>query len=455
MTGFARVAACAVGFVLLSAAVTAAHAADGKAIVDQIKTHNQAATSAYGKWDEMKKEAEAAIALGTDNDLGKHADLAQAYVLLGVAEVELKHKDAGISAFVKALQISAAAEVPNNMNKKAVKLAFSKAEDQDATAAKSPPPEPKKSDKTEKTESKDKEKQAAAEPEKPSKEVAAKETKESKGKEAKEAKEAKEKEAEAKTEAKTEAKKAAAEKQAAAERDKQAKDEAKAGAAKEKLEKEKQAQLQKEKADKEQELTAARGGEKKEREAREKAEKAKADADKQIAELKARVQQLEKDTADKDHQLSILRDDDKKEREAKEKLEKVWQEADAREKERKAREAKESTEREKLAEGPDFPRSISEPIHCTIPDEAPAGADLYIHCAAQPGVGAKLISFYYRPAGVVPYNAILMEPSKKGWFVAMIPGKRVNGKFLHYYVEARDAKEKVAATSWRVSRAST
>ncbi|HVR61032.1 MAG TPA: hypothetical protein VMU50_03990 [Polyangia bacterium] len=397
MTRSARVAAaCAGGLLLLVTAASVGRAADQKAVVDQIKAHNQAATAAYGgsRWDEMKKEAEAAISLANDNNLAGHAALAQAYVLLGVAEVEAKHRDAGVSAFVKALGVSAAAEVPSKMNKKAVKAAFTKAEDQDATATKQATPEPKKPEKTaDKADSKDKEKQAAGDSDKAAKELAAKEAKETK-----EAKEAKENE-----------------------------------------------------KGKEKELAAARAAEKKEHEAKETLEKSKADADKQIAELKARVQQLEKDVADRDHQLATLRDDDKKEHEAKEKLEKERQEADARDKERKSREAKESTEREKLADGPDLPKTIPEPVHCTVPDEAPAGADLFVHCAAQPSVGAKLIVFYYRPAGVVPYNAILMEPTKKGWFVAQIPGRRISGKFVHYYAEARDARQEVAATSGKPS----
>jgi hypothetical protein len=48
---------------------------------------------------------------------------------------------------------------------------------------------------------------------------------------------------------------------------------------------------------------------------------------------------------------------------------------------------------------------------------------------------------------VVPFNAILMDPSKKGWFMAMIPGSRITGKFLHYYIEARDARQEVAASN--------
>jgi len=83
----------------------------------------------------MRAEIAGALTLAKDKGLEKHATLAQTYVLLGVVEVEDKHRDAGISAFVKALQISPAVEVPASMAKKPVKAAFAKAEDQDATAA--------------------------------------------------------------------------------------------------------------------------------------------------------------------------------------------------------------------------------------------------------------------------------------------------------------------------------
>ena len=480
MTLPARVTASAIGLMFFLAAAAQAGAADQKAIVDQIKAHNQAATAAYSASDfqKMKSELDEAVTLANDNSLTSHAALAQTYVLLGVVEVEgLKHRDAGIGYFVKALQISPAASVPTAMAKKAVKAAFAKAEDQDATAPttvateskdkeKEKPAQAEKSEKAEKTEKTDKaEKEKSAQAEKAEKAEQAKQEKADKQAQAQAEKAEKENKAQAEKAEK------AAEKAEKAEQARKSKElasakevESKAVAAREKLEKEKQdtdkqltdakariTQLQKEKADSEKELAAARASEKKEREAKEKLEKAKADTDKQLAEMKGRLDQLEKDNADKNKQLAIMRDGEKKERDAKEKLEKVWQEADAREKERKARETKETMEREKLAEGPDLPSRIPEPIHCTIPDEAAAGQDLYVHCVAQPSVGAKLISLYFRPAGVVPYNALLMEPNKKGWSVAIIPGKKITGKFLHYYVEARDARQEVTVSNGKAS----
>jgi len=90
-------------------------------------------------------------------------------------------------------------------------------------------------------------------------------------------------------------------------------------------------------------------------------------------------------------------------------------------------------------------------VMCDLPDEITAGEDLYVHCVPQPGVGAKLLAFYYRSGGSALYNAVMLERSRKGWYVATIPGGRVSGRLLHYYVEARDAKEKIAATNGKAS----
>ena len=81
----------------------------------------------------------------------------------------------------------------------------------------------------------------------------------------------------------------------------------------------------------------------------------------------------------------------------------------------------------------------------------PAGEDLYVHCVPQPGVGAKMLAFYYRSGGSALYNAVMLERSRKGWYVTTIPGGRVSGQLLHYYVEARDGKEKVAASNGKAT----
>ena len=70
----------------------------------------------------------------------------------------------------------------------------------------------------------------------------------------------------------------------------------------------------------------------------------------------------------------------------------------ARERERHSKEIEDQKEKEKLVEGGELPGHIREPVTCDLPDEVPAGEDLYVHCVPQPGVGAKMLAFYYRSA---------------------------------------------------------
>ena len=205
-------------------------------------------------------------------------------------------------------------------------------------------------------------------------------------------------------------------------------------------------QLTKEKQETDQQLATAHADGKREHEANDKLEKAKAESDRQLADTKGRLAQLTKEKQETDRQLAATRDGEKRERESREKLEKVWQEAQARDKEKKNRDEQARVERDKQVEGPDLPGHFSEPIYCTLPDEIPPGADLYVHCVPHANVAAKVVTLYYRAGGTVVYNATTMERSRKGWYTALIPGTRITGKLLHYYVEARDARQDVTAT---------
>jgi hypothetical protein len=231
-------------------------------------------------------------------------------------------------------------------------------------------------------------------------------------------------------------------------------------------------QLEKEKAEKEKQLSAGEQRAKKEREANEKLEREKMDRDRALAdlklkaqqsesdlkaraqqtenELKQRVAQLEKDKAEKEKQLAATQQREQQEREAKEKLQRDRQAAEARDAERKGWEAKAIAERDKQEAIPPLPPRIPEPVHCSIPEDVQGGADLFVNCVTQPGVRAKNIVFYYRPASSVLYNALVMDPTRKGWSRAVITANKLNGKLLQYYVEARN-DDKVAASNGRAS----
>jgi hypothetical protein len=202
------------------------------------------------------------------------------------------------------------------------------------------------------------------------------------------------------------------------------------------------------------ELLAAQGRERQEREAKEKMEQVKAEVEehkkeleKQLAALQGREKQereakekLQKEKQDLEKQLAEARDQEKKAREAQEQLA-----AEARSKQEKSQQEQEA--RAKLAEGPDMPASIPEPIYCTTRDEWASGVDGFVHCAPQSQLKAKELALYYRPSGAVHFNSLLMDRSKKGWYVAAIPGARVTGRSLQYYVEARGPKGEIAASN--------
>ena len=207
------------------------------------------------------------------------------------------------------------------------------------------------------------------------------------------------------------------------------------------------ADADKQRADTDWQLAAARDEAKREREARERLERAKADTDRQLADEKRNLQDLANQKADTDRQLAAARDEAKKEREAKEKLAAARRDADAREAERKNKEQQERAAHEKLAEGPDLPAHLTEPISSTIPDEVPPGADLYVHCLPRPSIDAKVVALYYRSGGGVLYNVSTMDRSKKGWYMAVIPGGKIAGKVLQYYVEARGGRQDVVGSN--------
>ena len=209
--------------------------------------------------------------------------------------------------------------------------------------------------------------------------------------------------------------------------------------------------LTRQKAESDRQLGATREEAKREREAKEKLAHDKAESDRALADEKRNLLDLTKQKAESDRQLAATRDELKKEREVREKLAATLRDVNGRETERKNKELQERTAHEKLAEGPELPGHISEPIACTLPDEVPPGANLYVHCVPRPGLEAKVVALYYRAGGTVLYNVSTMDRSKKGWYTALIPGGKISGKVLHYYVEARDGRQDVVGSNGRAN----
>jgi hypothetical protein len=206
-------------------------------------------------------------------------------------------------------------------------------------------------------------------------------------------------------------------------------------------------QLEKESAQKDKLAAATSQRERKEREAKDALEKEKTDKDSLILDTAQRVQDLEKESAAKDKLLAASVQREKKEHETREKLEHELDAATARDRERRTWEATARAERDKLEAVPPVPARIPEPLHCAVPEEIQAGADLFVRCVTQPAVKAKTLVFYYRPPESLVYNAVVMDPTKRGWSRAVITANKVSGKALQYYVEARDGRDTVAASN--------
>jgi hypothetical protein len=490
---------------LVGGVAATGRAADQKAALEHIKELNAGAAGAYtdGDFDRTFGQLLEAIKLARDSGLGSNAALAKSYVLMGVLLVnEAKNTKVAIQYFAKALEISPAIQVPPSMVTKAVKAAFDKAEDQDGPVPDPPLPEGKgqrsaKETKQETTAT-DVDEQALlqAKPEKPQSPA------ERRKAEAEEKQRAKQAEAEEKQRAKQEkAERAQQERESAKLTEQLA--QAKVGESQSRAERER---LQQEKADRDRQITELKGraqqlerdyternkaltaanaridkleGEKADRDKQladakarmqqmerdfternkalaaanarieklEKLEAEKPERERQLSEAKARVQQLEKEKADREKALATAKDSEKKTQEANDKLEHTLNAVAARERERLSREDQERREHEKLIEGPELPGHISEAIHCTLPDEVPSETDLYVHCVPKPGLNAKMLALYYRPSGVAVFNTLVLERSRKGWYIGTIPGGKVRGKMLQYYVEARDGKDGLAAAT--------
>jgi hypothetical protein len=462
---------------LLALAAARPAAADPKASVEQLKALNQSAQASYsdGDFDKTKSQLQEALSIAKANGLTSNKVMASIYMLYGILKIN-EHKDteAGVKYFAKALDISPAVKVPPTMATKAVKAAFAKAEDVDpSTLGKTGKAAPAAAAddgaaEAERQRAAAAEKKAAdadkREAERQAQVEAAREEKDKLKREVAAAKEAEGASkaqrdkllADAKAWGKQLEQESAAKDKTIAAKDKQI---AEAQAKIAQLEKDKAAKdsqlgptaarvkdLEREKADKDKQIAALTLSEKKERDARQKLESERPDKDRQLADAKGRIAQLEKDKAERDKQIAALTVSEKKERDTRERLEKTMSEVAARERERRNKEIEDHKEREKLVEGGELPGHIREAIHCDLPDEVPPGEDIYVHCVPQPGTGAKVIAFYYRSGGMALYNAVILERSRKGWYVATIPGARVSGKLMHYYVEGRNDKQAVAAS---------
>jgi hypothetical protein len=480
----------------------AARAADG--VAAQIETHNKNFLAAYekGATAKMKTEIGKSVALGEKNGLADKPDakpddkalMADTYVLAAILEVDgNENRAAGVRDFVKALKLKPDVAIPQGMATSPVKAALKEARAQAGTTPKEAAApvsagDPKAATKAKgddqgddkKTDKADADKQAAtdkkafdkeAEADKKTVDKKADADKKAVDKKADADKQAADKQAEADKKAadkRADADKQAADKRAATDKqaaDKQAEADKKAvdkradadkqaadkQAREAKAERDKQlaevakrtTQLEKDKADRDKQLADAKA-----RAAQLEADKA--DRDKQIAELKSRVHLLEQQRDDREKVITEARAQAAKEREGREKIEHERQAVAAKVQAAEDKRKHDQQERDRLLAGPELPARLPEALTCAIPDEAPAHADLYVHCAARANVKARTIVFYYRVGGA-HYTSVTMDRTPKGWYAAVVPAAHVVGKSLQYYAQAFDAHEKVAAANGKES----
>jgi hypothetical protein len=79
------------------------------------------------------------------------------------------------------------------------------------------------------------------------------------------------------------------------------------------------------------------------------------------------------------------------------------------------------------------------------PDEAPAGSEVVIRCAARPALRVSRITLHHRGPGSEDYTAVTMTSTRKGWHRAAVPTQPGHSSF-QYFVEAESAGGKTAAT---------
>jgi len=86
---------------------------------------------------------------------------------------------------------------------------------------------------------------------------------------------------------------------------------------------------------------------------------------------------------------------------------------------------------------PDLPARVPSPLYCHLPFDTPPGQDVVVRCLTQKQRRKSSATLHYRPQGAEgEYVSVPMERSPKGWLLAIVPGRAVQGKSLSYYVQA-------------------
>jgi len=83
-------------------------------------------------------------------------------------------------------------------------------------------------------------------------------------------------------------------------------------------------------------------------------------------------------------------------------------------------------------------------VHSSI-DSAKRGYPIPVKVEAGVDIQANQVILFYRPAGTVQFTAVTMQKSGSLFRIA-IPAEATSGRYVHYYLEARDARGRLAAS---------
>ena len=79
--------------------------------------------------------------------------------------------------------------------------------------------------------------------------------------------------------------------------------------------------------------------------------------------------------------------------------------------------------RREVAEEPDLPARVPQPLYCPTPDEAPPSERITLHCVLQPEVNASKVLLYYRPPGARRFTSDINGPVLQGVVPRRHPGR--------------------------------
>jgi hypothetical protein len=96
---------------------------------------------------------------------------------------------------------------------------------------------------------------------------------------------------------------------------------------------------------------------------------------------------------------------------------------------------------------PDLPSTMPAPLMCATPEDSPPGKELTIRCALKPGIRADSVQLHYRAPGAESYQSLAMRRTPKGWYMATLPARAMQGSSIQVYYDARDARDNQVASN--------